>query len=81
MPDLLNEIVLIISLQLGEKNVLAEHHLIEDLGAESADIANIIAVVEEKYQLFINEEMISKIRTVQDLHVTIRDQLSKKNEI
>ena len=81
MPDLLNEIMLIISLQLGDKNVLAEHHLIEDLGAESADIANIIAVVEEKYHLFINEEMISKIRTVQDLHATIREQLSHNNKI
>ena len=81
MTDLLDEIVLIIRLQLGKKNVLAEHHLIEDLGAESADIANIIAVVEEKFQLFINEEKISKIRTVQDLHATIRDQLNNSNEI
>ena len=81
MTDLLDEIVLIIRLQLGKKNVLAEHHLIEDLGAESADIANIIAVVEEKFQLFINEEKISKIRTVQDLHATIRDQLNNSNGI
>jgi acyl carrier protein len=77
----IEEIVSIVSMQLGQKNVLEEHRLIEDLGAESADIANIIAAVEEKYQIFINEEMIAKIRSVKDIQITITNHLWDSKEI
>lgn len=72
----IEEIISIVSLQLGQKNISAEHRLIEDLGAESADIANIVAAVEEKYHLFINEEMIAKIRSVKDIYLTITKHLN-----
>jgi acyl carrier protein len=77
----MEEIISIVSLQLGEKNVSEEQHLVEDLGAESADIANIIATLEEKYQLFISEEMIAKIRSVKDLYITISKQLNTNEDI
>ena len=77
----IEEIVSIVSIQLGQKDVLEEHRLIEDLGAESADIANIIAAVEEKYQIFINEEMIAKIRSVKDIQITITKHLGGGEEI
>ena len=72
----IEEIISIVSLQLGIKDALVEHRLVEDLGAESADIANMIATFEEKYQIFINEEMIAKIRSVKDLHSTINQRLN-----
>jgi acyl carrier protein len=77
----IEEIVSIVSMQLGQKHVLEEHRLIEDLGAESADIANIIATVEEKYQIFINEEMIAKIRSVKDIQITIAKHLGDSKEL
>jgi acyl carrier protein len=77
----IEEIVSIVSMQLGQKHVLEEHRLIEDLGAESADIANIIATVEEKYQIFINEEMIAKIRSVKDIQITITKHLGDSREL
>ena len=76
MKALVEDIISIVSLQLGIKGVLEHHRLIEDLGAESADIANMIATLEEKYQIFINEEMIAKIRSVKDLHLIINQRLN-----
>jgi acyl carrier protein len=76
MNALVEDIISIVSLQLGIKGVLENHRLVEDLGAESADIANMIATFEEKYQIFINEEMIAKIRSVKDLHSTINQRLN-----
>jgi len=67
----MEEIISLVSLQLGVKKVTEAHRLVEDLGAESADIANIIASLEEKYDLFISEDKIAKIKTVKDIHTTL----------
>ena len=76
MSILVEDIISIVSLQLGVKHVVEDQRLIEDLGAESADIANIIAALEEKYTLFINEEMIAKIKSVKDLYAAVTEQLN-----
>ena len=77
----IDEIISIVSLQLGIVEVSIEQRLVEDLGAESADIANMIAAVEEKYQIFVSEEMIAKIRSVNDLHSTITQHLNDAKDI
>ena len=43
----IEEIISLVSLQLGVKDIAETHRLVEDLGAESADIANIVATLEE----------------------------------
>ncbi len=63
----LNEIEPIVRLQLGLKKVSAKNYLVEELGAESADVVNIIAAIEEKYQIFIAEEELINIQTIEDL--------------
>ncbi|MCP4691355.1 MAG: acyl carrier protein [Desulfobacterales bacterium] len=65
--SLLSEITAMIALQLGKRTVTATDFLIEDLGAESVDIVNIIATVEERYGIEIGEETLARIRTVADL--------------
>ncbi len=65
--SLLSEITAMIALQLGQAAVTATDLLIEDLGAESIDIVNIIAAVEERYGIEIGEETLGRIRTVADL--------------
>ncbi|MFC1936344.1 phosphopantetheine-binding protein [Chloroflexota bacterium] len=77
----IDDIISIVSLQLGAKKVSEEQRLVEDLGAESADIANIIAALEERYNIFINEEAIAKIRTVKDLYLAIAKLLGDQEEI
>ena len=65
------EIADLVGLQLGLEGVSPQARIIEDLGAESADVMNIVAAVEDKYGVSIAEETIPDIRTVLDLHRTV----------
>ena len=40
----------------------------EELGAESADILNIILAVEDKYDIHIADKEMSRVRTTSDLY-------------
>ena len=64
---LMDEIIKVVSLQLGIRDVTVDAMLVEELGAESADVINIIAVLEEKYQIAVKESEIAKIRTPANL--------------
>jgi acyl carrier protein len=68
----LEEISTLVSLQLGKRKVHAADRIVEDLGAESADVANIIATLDEKYQIEIDEADIPAVRTVTDLFELVR---------
>jgi acyl carrier protein len=72
MNATIEDIKNLVSLTLGIRNVQPEHRIIEDLGAESADVANILAAVEDKFQIQIREEDIPDIRTVADLHARVQ---------
>lgn len=75
MNPKIDEIKTLIRLQLGLKDVQDEHHIVEDLGAESVDVMNIIAAVEEKYRVFIDEEELLHIHTVADLYNLVLKQV------
>jgi acyl carrier protein len=57
-----------VSLVLGSRVVNADDRLIEDLGAESMDILGVIATIEEKYGVTIDETAIASISTVRDVY-------------
>jgi acyl carrier protein len=63
----IEDITRVVGLHLGRRNVAASDRLVEDLDAESADLVNIIATLEEKYNIQIAEEEIPAIRSVTDL--------------
>jgi acyl carrier protein len=63
----IDEIKKLVGLQLGKRNVNENDRFAEDLGAESADVANIVATVEEKYGITIKEAEIANISTPADL--------------
>ena len=71
------EIKRIIGLQLGIKTIQDNDQLVEMLGAESLDIANIIAAVEERYQIRIMESEIPKISTALDLFTVVNERYSE----
>jgi acyl carrier protein len=77
MTDILiQDICRVISLQLGLKNIQDQSRIVEDLGAESADVANIIAAVESKYNIRFKESEIARIYTPADLFNAVMQHVS-----
>ena len=70
---LFNEIRMLVSAQLGISLPAVRDRLVEDLGAKSADYVNIIASLEDRYQIPIDEECVQDLKTVGDLvaHVSV----------
>lgn len=66
--SILEKIKAIIVEQLGveESEVTTEASFIEDLGADSLDIVELVMALEEEFDLVIPDEDAEKIRTVGD---------------
>lgn len=71
----MEDILKLVSLQLGVRHVNPQDRLLEDLSAESADVANLITRVEEKYHVLIKETEIAKIFTPEDLFRLVNTKL------
>jgi acyl carrier protein len=77
MTDIsMEDIQKLVALQLGIRLVAEDARLVEDLGAESADVANIVAAVEEKYHIVVKESEIAKIFTPVDLFALVRKRVA-----
>lgn len=73
MDVTLEDIQSVVALHLGRRRVSPGDRILEDLGAESVDVVNIIATVEERYRITIEEVELPDIRTVADLFERVRD--------
>ncbi len=71
----MDEIKKMVGIQLGKRNVNDNDRFVEDLGAESADVANIVARVEERYGITIKEVEIARLFTSADLFALIQNRL------
>lgn len=69
MADTLKRVRTIIAQQLGieEAEVKPESSFIEDLGADSLDIVELVMAMEEEFSIEIPDEDAEKIKTVQDV--------------
>ena len=54
-------------LEVDVKQLTPEAKFIEDLGADSLDIVELVMALEEEYDLEISDEEAEKVRTVQDV--------------
>ena len=64
----IDDIIKLISRQLGIKKIGGSDQLREDLGAESLDIQNIVSTVEDKYSISVADDEIVALKTVADVH-------------
>jgi len=73
----LDEVRRLVAVQLGRRTVAPGDRLVEDLGAESMDLVNLVAAAEERYGIEVAEEEIADLRTVADLHRLVTARLGR----
>jgi acyl carrier protein len=54
-------------LDVKEEDITLNADLMEDIGADSLDIAELIMAIEEEFNIELNEEDIEKMKTIKDL--------------
>lgn len=67
--------ILLEQLDVEENDIKLESKLIEDLGADSLDVAEIISAVEGEFDVEFDKKSLSNVETIQDI-INI---LEKKN--
>jgi acyl carrier protein len=72
MTVTIEDICSLVGLQLGFRDVSANARFIEDMGAESVDLVNLIAAAEDKFHISFDEEKIARVRTVHELYELIK---------
>ena len=65
----LDKIIAVISKQLGKKpeDIKPEKRIVEDLGADSLDVVEMLMTLEETYGVAIPDDDAMQLRTVNDL--------------
>ena len=78
--DIAAEVKAIIKEQLDvdEKDIKSESTFIDDLGADSLGLVELVLAFEERFEIDIPDEDTEKIRTVQDAIDYIEKHASKK---
>ena len=72
MTVTLTDLKTLVGLQLGQSKIDETAHFVEELGAESADILNIVLAVEDKYRVAIAESEMPEIRSTADLYALVK---------
>lgn len=75
MPVTIEKIQRLVEGQLGIKGVKPEDRLLEELGAQSADVVNLISALEDQYDIDIDEDEIAELKTVEDLYLAVKEQV------
>ncbi len=79
MPDKLKQEVMAIVADIAEVEIdeVSPDSQLEDLGIDSLGGLRIVAAVEKKYGLVIEEQAISKIRTMPDIFALVEQHADK----
>ena len=62
-----------------EKEIIKPNATLQDLGADSLDMVEIVMKIEEEYGIEINDDVVEKLRNVQDF-IDYVHQLRIKNQ-
>ena len=78
MSGIERQISELVAMHLGVPGVEPGDLLIEELGAESADLLNLVATLEDRYEIEIEEEEIPRLSTVADVHRLVEGRLAER---
>lgn len=67
--------IVVEQLGINEAEVTAEASFVEDLGADSLDVVELIMALEEEFDLKITDEEAEQLATVRDAVIYISEQL------
>jgi acyl carrier protein len=70
MDDLEKKVIELIAevlVDINTENIQLDSKIVEDLGAESLDIYDMIALLEDEFDIEITDEQVEKIETVKDV--------------
>jgi acyl carrier protein len=76
MDDLEKRVVDLVAevlVDVNKEHIQLNSKIMEDLGAESLDIYDMIALLEDEFGLEITDEQVEKIQTVRDVAEFIRE--------
>jgi acyl carrier protein len=78
MSDVSERIKAIIArqLEIKKEKVTESARIIDDLGADSLDVIEVISILEEKFDIQIPDEDDSKVKTVGDLVLYIEGKIA-----
>jgi acyl carrier protein len=69
--------IIVEQLSVSEEEVVPEASFVDDLGADSLDLVELIMVMEEKFEQEIPDEDAEKLQTVQDAITYIKDRVTE----
>jgi len=69
--------IIVEQLNVTEAECIPEATFIDDLGADSLDLVELIMAMEDKFGLEISDEELEKISTIQDVISYIKQRLSE----
>jgi len=72
-----NDVLRLVGLQLGLDQLQPHQRIVEDLGAESMDIVNIVDAVETHFGIRLSEEELPGIATLADLIALVAHHLEQ----
>ena len=70
-----DEVKRLIRIQLGVEEVGENNRFLEDFGAESADLLNLVLAVEEKFNIELREDKLDSVNTVGDMVTLIENHI------
>lgn len=69
--------IIVEQLSVSDEEVVPEASFVDDLGADSLDLVELIMVMEEKFEQEIPDEAAEKLRTVQDAITYIKERVKE----
>ena len=64
-------------LNVSENEVTPEKHLINDLGADSLDVVELLMILEREFNIKLSEDDTANVKTVGDLYDMIEKYIKK----